>query len=243
MKSIKFDLSCFKNDFQEYIFKKLNCNDYFEFINKYENHFTLNLLNIQEEKSIPILEDDSQSCTFKNITSLTVDDTFIHTEQIEQQIEKLENNTNLIIENNIENNIEKIVSQIDSDESDEEDDEDKNDVQFTHYIDNNQIYVTPNKKFISKKMGKTIKKNGGYWLKQKNQWIFPLSSKHYVENTLKSQGNTNLIKNMNQEKDKVFIYPKPDHPKYGASVIYDKSGNLGIWDQTIKGWVFQKCSN
>jgi len=77
-------------------------------------------------------------------------------------------------------------------------------------------------------------------VKTKNMWIFPMSSMSYIENTLKSQSNSLFIKNINQEKDKVVITPKQDHPKYGAPVIYDKSGNLGVWDNVLKGWIFQK---
>lgn len=236
MKTINFDLSCFKMEFQEFIFKKTECNDYFEFINKFENNFILNLKLLENEKEIPFIEDDPQSCTFKNLVSYTIEDsTLVSPEQIEKQVEQLEK----IVDSNIEDNIEKIVAEINSEDSDEDTD-DKTDLAFSHYIENDQIYVTPSKKFISKRLGKTIKKNGGYWVKQKNLWIFPLSAKHYVEYTLNSQANNSQIKNIQQEKDKVVIIPKIEHPKYGSPTIYDKTGNLGIWDNMIKGWVFQK---
>jgi len=228
MKTIKFDLSCFRVEFQEYIFKKLDCSDYFDFINKFENNFSLNLLNINDQNNI-IIEDNTNTCTFNNLTSVTVDDSSLLNTLNEK-------NT---LEDNLETNIERIVARIDSDSSEEEDD-DKSDMQFSHYFENDQIYVIPSKKFVSKKLGKIMKKNNGYWVKQKNIWLFPMSSKHYVENILNSQNSSNLIKNVNQEKDKVVIYPKQDHPKYGSSCIYDKAGNLGIWDNSIKGWVFQK---
>ncbi len=237
MKTIKFDLSCFKPEFQEFIFKKINCNDYFEFINNFENNFTLNLLNISLDKSSNTLEEDIQTCTFRNVSNYSIEDSSII--QCDLQTDIAIDNIEKPNETNIEDNIEKIISQIDTDESDDEDDE-KNDIQFSHYVENNQIYVTPNKKFISKRLAKTIKKNGGYWVKTKNMWIFPMSSMSYIENTLKSQSNSLFIKNINQEKDKVVITPKQDHPKYGAPVIYDKSGNLGVWDNILKGWIFQK---
>lgn len=207
MNQIKFDISCFKHEFQEYIFKKVDCLDYFEFINKYENSFSLNIPIIYPKN---IIQED-ESCTYKSINS------DIQSEVIEQNVEK---------------NIDKIISEINSDESDEEEDEEeKIDIKFNHIFENNEIHVFPNKKFIPKRLGKIIKKNNGYWVKQKNMWIFPLSSKQFIENTLQSSKNT---------QDKVIIHPKPDHPKYGLSTIYDKSGNLGVWDQSIKGWVFQK---
>lgn len=222
---IKFDISCFRQDFQEYIFKKLDCNDYFEFINKYQNSFNLNISN---QKIFPIPEEDS--CTFKNINDN------ITTQEINTEQEVPSD----LYDRNVEDNIDKIINEINSDESDDEDEFDKGDVKFTHYFENNEIYVQPNKKFFPKRLAKVFKKNGGVWIKQKNIWVFPLSSKQYIEETLASQTNSNLIKNFNQEKDKVIIYPKVDHPKYGVSTIYDKAGNLGVWDNSIKGWIFQK---
>lgn len=224
---IKFDISCFRPDFQEFIFKKLDCNDYFEFINKYQNSFNL---NISTQKIFPIPEEDS--CTFKNINEFSSAPAETNTENVEVPQD--------LYDRNVEENIDKIINEINSDESDDEEDCDKGDVKFSHYYENNEIYVQPNKKFFSKRLAKNFKKNGGNWIKQKNIWIFPLSSKQYIEETLASQNNSNLIKNCNQEKDKVIIYPKLDHPKYGVSTIYDKAGNLGIWDNSIKGWIFQK---
>jgi len=230
MKSIKFDLSCFKAEFQEFIFKKLNCNDYFEFINSYNNDFILNIDNCEQDVKVPILEEDIQSCTYKNISKECIEES--------SSIVQSELNNENIIDSSVDSNVEKIFSQIDSECS--EDEEEKIDIQFSHYIENNQIYVTPNKKFISKRLGKNIKKNGGYWVKAKNLWIFPISSKSYIENTLNSKNNSSLIKNINQEKDKVVITPKLDHPKYASPTIYDKSGNLGVWDNLLKSWIFQK---
>ena len=74
MKSIKFDLSCFKAEFQEFIFKKLNCNDYFEFINSYNNDFILNIDNCEQDVKVPILEEDIQSCTYKNISKECIEE-------------------------------------------------------------------------------------------------------------------------------------------------------------------------
>ena len=56
---INFDLSCFKDEFQEYIFKNANVNNYYEFINQFQNQFSINLQ--------PILKMDDD-CTFQNIT-------------------------------------------------------------------------------------------------------------------------------------------------------------------------------
>jgi len=240
MKVIKFDLSCFKLDFQEYIFKNLGVNDYFEFINKYENNFSLNILNINNITSIN--EEESNSCTFKNINpSIIEDSSIINSEQIDLSINPNEE-ISRSISDNVGSNINKIISQIDSDDSYDEDEE-KSDVKFTHYIENNQYYLTSSKKFISKKLSKSLKKNGGYWLRNKNLWIFPVSSKNYIENILGSELISSQIKNISHENNKVIVIPKMEHPKYGVSTIYDKTGNLGIWDNSIKGWVFSKNSN
>ena len=63
---INFDLSCFKDDFQEYLFKMANVNHYYEFINKYQNQFSVNLQ--------PILKVD-EDCTFQNMSSIIEDST------------------------------------------------------------------------------------------------------------------------------------------------------------------------
>jgi len=238
MKVIKFDLSCFKLDFQEYIFKNLGVNDYFDFINKYENNFSLNILN----NITSINEEESNSYTFKNINpSIIEDSSIINSEQIDLSINPNEE-ISRSISDNVGSNINKIISQIDSDDSYDEDEE-KSDVKFTHYIENNQYYLTSSKKFISKKLSKSLKKNGGYWLRNKNLWIFPVSSKNYIENILGSELISSQIKNISHENNKVIVIPKMEHPKYGVSTIYDKTGNLGIWDNSIKGWVFSKNSN
>ena len=62
MQKINFDLSCFKDEFQEYLFKMANVNHYYEFINQYQNQFSVNLL--------PILKVDDD-CTFQSITDST----------------------------------------------------------------------------------------------------------------------------------------------------------------------------
>ena len=59
---IFFDLSCFKDDFQEYIFKMANVNNYFEFINQHQNQFSINL------QAILKMDDD---CTFQNLEDST----------------------------------------------------------------------------------------------------------------------------------------------------------------------------
>lgn len=224
MNQIKFDVSCFKPEFQEFIFKKLDCSDYFEFINKFQNEFSLNFSKYNCDNQ-NILIEDPNTCTFKNITSLYPYDTECMT--------TITNVDNPSVEQNVEDNIDKIISEINSEESSDSEDDEKTDVKFTHYFDNNEIYVVPSKKFVSKRLGKIIKRNNGYWIKNKNIWLFPMGSKHFVENILQSN-------NVIQEKDKVVVVPKTDHPKYGKSVIYDKSGNIGIWDNTLKGWIFNK---
>ena len=246
MKLIRFDLSCLKSDFQDYIFKSIGCNDYYDFINKYQNNFTLNLLNIEEEYQN---EPEIDQCTFKNITNISkIDESNVinveaNIEYITEVIKPSMEPTIVIeqtTEQNIENNIDKIISKIDSENDSDDEEDEKIDIQFSHYIENGSIYLIPNKKFIPKSLSKTIKKNGGNWIKSKNIWIFPLSSKHYVENILGSQNTNNYIKNISHEKDRVIIEPKIGHSKYGTSVIYDKTGNIGLWDSALKAWVFNK---
>ena len=112
MKPIKFDLSCFSLEFQEYVYKELECNNYFDFINKYENSFILNILNIKQDKIVnPISykEEESNSCTFKN-------NTLNYTEDISIV------NCEIVMSNNetCKDNIDKILSQINSEDSIEE---------------------------------------------------------------------------------------------------------------------------
>ena len=52
-----------------------------------------------------------------------------------------------------------------------------------------------------------------------------------------------LLKNITHENNKVIVIPKLNHPKYGTPIIYDKTGNIGIWECSTKGWIFSKKSN
>ena len=74
---INFDLSCFKDDFQEYVFKMANVNNYYEFINQYQNQFSVNLH--------PILKVDDD-CTFQNMTTQSQSNIEDSTEDIESDI-------------------------------------------------------------------------------------------------------------------------------------------------------------
>jgi hypothetical protein len=77
-------------------------------------------------------------------------------------------------------------------------------------------------------------KNGGKL--NNNNWVFPLSNLQFVKNL-----NANMcIKEIRNEEKRTIIFPTNKHPKLGVSVIYDKKGNIGIWDNIIKGWIFQK---
>ena len=55
---IFFDLSCLKDEFQEYLFKMANVNNYYEFINQYQNNFSISLHPIFKENT---------DCTFEYI--------------------------------------------------------------------------------------------------------------------------------------------------------------------------------
>jgi hypothetical protein len=174
---IYFDLSCFKDDFQEYIFKMTNVNNYFEFINQYKNQFSINLQ--------PILKMDDD-CTFQNITDTT-----------------------------------------------EDKDMNEPDILYPYTIENKMILIKKEATF-PKKMNKVFMNNGGKLVNQ--NWVFPLTRLSFVKNL-----NSSLcIKEIRNEEKRTIIFPTNKHPKLGESVIYDKKGSVGIWDNIIKGWIFQK---
>lgn len=228
-------MSCFKQEFQEFIFSKINCSNYYEFLNDWNTQFTINLEQIQKnvisEITPNILKEDKLTDNFQENSHIKE---FI--KSVDDIIENNESNSKINDSNEFkllkeEDDI--VPDLLSDDDSDSKSDSSNNDIEFTHSINNGQILVNSTKKFITKKITKLIKSNGGFWLKKKNIWTFPLSSRSFVENTLHS-------KNIAQDKDKVIITPKPDDPRYGISIIYDKSGNIGIWDQNIKGWVFTR---
>ena len=174
MQKINFDLSCFKDEFQEYLFKIANVNHYYEFINQYQNQFSVNLL--------PILKVDDD-CTFQSIT--------------------------------------------DSTESNEPE------ILYPYTIENKLIMIKKELTF-PKKMNKVFMSHGGKLVNQ--NWVFPLTSLSFVKNL-----NSSLcIKEIRNEEKRTIIFPTNKHPKLGESVIYDKNGSIGIWDNIIKGWIFQK---
>jgi hypothetical protein len=181
---INFDLSCFKDDFQEYIFKIANVNHYYEFMNQFQNQFSINLYPIIK------VEDD---CTFENITT-----------------------THSIIE-----------------DSTEDKEINEPDILYPYTIDNKMIIIKKDTSF-PKKMNKVFMNNGGKLVNQ--NWIFPLTSLPFVKNL-----NSSLcIKEIRNEENRTIIFPTNKHPKLGESIIYDKKGSVGIWDNIIKGWIFQK---
>jgi len=180
---IYFDLSCFKDEFQEYLLKMVNVNNYYEFINQYENQFSINLK--------PILKEDDD-CTFQNITNPSI---------IEDSTEDKEN--------------------IESD------------ILYPYKIENKMILIKKEATF-PKKMNKVFMNNGGKLVNQ--NWVFPLTSLSFV----KSLNSSLCIKEIRNEEKRTIIFPTNKHPKLGESVIYDKKGSIGIWDNIIKGWIFQK---
>jgi hypothetical protein len=83
-------------------------------------------------------------------------------------------------------------------------------------------------------MNKVFMNNGGKLVNQ--NWVFPLTSLSFVKNL-----NSSLcIKEIRNEEKRTIIFPTNKHPKLGESIIYDKNGSIGIWDNIIKGWIFQK---
>jgi len=241
METIIFDLSCFKEDFQKYILKKLNCENYYEFLNIYKNDFSIKFTKVseyQEKKdslNYQLNEEDSSNCEYKNFDFKTNESSEITTNNNLEE-EPLNNDTNNQDDSPKELNFENTSKESDEDIVDDN-------LNFTHYIEKEQIFVNSNKKFIPKKLSKNFKKNGGEWLKSKNIWIFPLSAKNFIENYLSSLNTESLIQSISQEKSRVIIHPKINHPNYGTPIIYDKTGNVGIWDISIKGWIFQKNKN
>jgi hypothetical protein len=180
---IYFDLSCFKDEFQEYIFKISNVNNYYEFVNQYQNQFSINLQQILK------VDDD---CTFQNITN------------------------NSIIE-----------------DSSEDKDVNEPDILYQYTIENKSIIIKKEATF-PKKMNKVFMNNGGKLVNQ--NWVFPLTSLSFVKNL-----NSNLcIKEIRNEDKRTIIFPTNKHPKLGESIMYDKKGSIGVWDNIIKGWIFQK---
>jgi len=215
-KPIKFDISCFKEEFQKFIFENLNIQNYYEFINIYKNQFELNIQcincsdNIQDILPINLLSVEEE-CSFNSIkqTENTQDYNKSEDEDTDENI---------------------------TDDTDENNYLDQN---FSYTIEESNIILKSDKKFINKKIAKKLKKNGGKWNKKTNEWHFPLSKKHYIDNFILKK-NDNLIQEIKQENNRVIIIPTSNHPKFGTSIIYDKSDNIGIWDNSIKGWVFDK---
>jgi hypothetical protein len=180
MQKINFDLSCFKDEFQEYLFKMANVNHYYEFINQYQN---LQL--------ILKVDDD---CTFQNMTTPSPS----------------------IIEDSIEPNEPK-----------------EPEILYPYTIENKMIMIKKEQTF-PKKMNKVFMSHGGKLVNQ--NWVFPLTSLSFVKNL-----NSNLcIKEIRNEEKRTIIFPTNKHPKLGESILYDKKGSIGIWDNIIKGWIFQK---
>ena len=174
---INFDLSCFKDDFQEYIFKMANVNHYYEFMNQYQNQFSIILH--------PIIKVDDD-CTFQKIEDST-----------------------------------------------EDKDINEPDILYPYTIDNKMIILKKDTTY-PKKMNKVFMNNGGKLVNQ--NWVFPLTSLSFVKNL-----NSSLcIKEIRNEEKRTIIFPTNKPPKLGESIIYDKNGNIGIWDNIIKGWIFQK---
>lgn len=225
-KKIRFDLSCFKNEFQKFIFESINIKDYYEFINVYENKFELEL--------------NCLDCGIK-LENKDISENTENTENIEElKSEKLLINLLPVDEDCSFNNIEKeSTSDNDSIEEYSSDEDTKELTSFSFTIDNNNILLKNENKVKNKKMLQLLKKNGGKWMKKKKYWLFPLSSKPFIESIV-NQDKLSKIKEVKQEPNKVLIIPENDHPKMGVSIIYDKSGNIGVWDNELKGWVFNK---
>lgn len=235
-KKFNFDISCFKDEFQKFIFQNLNIQNYYEFINIYNNQFSINIEchscgeNTNPLNNIPPLNVLSvdEDCSFNDIKP---DDDKAPENKIEETSENsIDSQQNLHLS----------PDNTDDDTSDNEsDNEELTEQDLTYTIDNSNIILKYNKKFMNKKLVKKLKKNGGKWMKKTNQWILPISKKSLLDNIIIKK-NDNHIQEIKQEDNRVVIIPTQNHPKYGTSIIYDKSNNIGIWDSNLKGWVFDK---
>lgn len=230
-KKINFDISCFKEEFQNYIFENLSLKNYYDFINTYKNDFHINIECHNCSENIPNLESEinvltiDEDCSFNDIKP---------DEKIEEKIEKL-------ISDETTDNIEQEKTESDYEYSSESETEDINlEQNITYVIENSNIIVKSDKKFMNKKNAKKFKKNGGKWMKKNNQWIFPISKKNFIDSIIQKKQSESFIQEIKQENNRVIIIPTQNHPKYGTSIIYDKSDNIGIWQNNIKGWVFDK---
>ena len=208
---INFDFKCLSDDFQKYVLEKIGCANYFEFINQYQNNFQLII---------------SPKHSNENLSP-----------------KLLENLSPKVSENLIEISLDISENKLDLDNE-----------QFTYFIKDENIYLkTPDT--LSKNRKKKLRDNEGIFLKKSNCWSFPLSAKTYVLDVLKPSNETfevleepkeelktdkNIIQKFYFQDNKAFLIPTSEHPQYGKGVIYDKTGNMGIWSVTNKGWIFQK---
>lgn len=229
MTTIKFDLSCLKEDFQNFIFKKIGCENYYDFIHNYKNNFEITISKLDKQIS-PLNylnEEESTNCLFKNFDpkSLNMIENSENLDEKEKKDDQEETKSSSNLSEDLEE--EKIETEVNP----------------KYFVENNNIFLNINKKIINKKMTKLFKKNGGSWIKSKNIWLFPLSAKNFIENSLTSLNSESFIKNITHENNKVIVIPKLNHPKYGTPIIYDKTGNIGIWECSTKGWIFSKKSN
>lgn len=227
MTTLKFDLSCFKDEFQNFIFQKIGCENYFNFIDNYKNNFqiTISKQDIHVNTLNYLNEEESTNCLFKNFDP--------------KSLNMIENTENLDEKEKKDNCQEETKSS----SEDSENDKIETEIHSKYFVENNNIFLNINKKILSKKISKLFKKNGGNWIQSKNLWIFPLSAKNFIDNILVSLNSESLIKNIVHEENKVIVIPKTNHPKYGTPIIYDKTGNIGIWECSTKGWIFSKKNN
>ena len=235
---IKFDINCFTPEFQQYLFKKINVENYYEFINSYNNSFSLSISHINQSSFINLLPIE-ENCSFENIDNdLCISEEI--QDNVEEEIKKI-----TYEDNTLENTKTSTESEPESEEEENEEEmETSNLPNFSYIIESEKIHLKSEKKFITKKIAKKFRRNNGFWNKKKNEWIFPLSAKKFIDSiipkTTTSNSTPNHIQDVKQEENRVVITPTSSHPKYGTSVIYDKSGNIGIWDSNIKGWIFNK---
>lgn len=207
---INFDFKCLSDDFQKYVLEKIGCKNYFEFINQYQNNFQLTISSKHITELSSIEPDTSQPVLSKKLDNVEILDKKINCDVQDSDV-------------------------------------------FKYFIKDDNLFLKTNES-LSKNRKKKFKENEGTFLKKSNCWSFPLTSKTYILDNLKpsyekfevlDEDDKEEIKTENIQKfyfedNKAFLIPTTEHPQYGKSIIYDKTGNMGIWSVKNKGWIFQK---
>lgn len=224
---VRFDLNCFKDEYLREILTKTGYANYFDFLNNNNNTvFTIDI-DIGNSKNIENNKIHSNS----NINPKPMD------------IDVNNDNTNVNMSEDDEMN----CSGSSSSENINENDCVNHTMNkvcgfgFTYMKKFNSIFLSTENKNLSKSMLKKLKKNRGKWCRDISSWVFPMSSFHFITNDLNAvEKNDTNIENVYEKNKKIYVQPTKEHTDYAKTVVYDKKGNLGIWDHSLHAWVFEK---